>query len=309
MLKFDAHTHPIGNQIIKESILSTEQKESIENYKKRNNMPLGDPKDIATLIESSHLDRAIVLASDKPYDGSKVHIEIPNELVLKLCSNHPELLVAVSINPTKPNAAEYLDTLMEKDIERKIAACKWVPNSLMFDPSNKEHINFYRRLAFWNLPVITHTGNQHFCYNPNQSYGDPELLKTPLEEGVRIIGAHCGADTGNERYFDNFVQMLKQYENLYTDTSAMIGTTRKPEQLIYLFSRKDLHHKLIHGSDFPVRPKLKALKNILPEEIIYDLSLIEENPIQQDYLCKIAVGAPESCFSNFERLYNQIKRN
>jgi hypothetical protein len=67
-----------------------------------------------------------------------------------------------------------------------------------------------------------------------------------------VIAAHCGTSSGafDHDYFDDWVQMLGTFPNLYGDISAMVSLNRCGHLRDCL--RAEIAPRILHGSDFPV---------------------------------------------------------
>jgi uncharacterized protein len=91
-------------------------------------------------------------------------------------------------------------------------------------------------------------------------------LRRPLEQGVRVIVAHCASlgksvdiDPGGKNKlvsnFELFQRLMDETEhegNLFGEISAMTQTNRVGPALDTLITRQDWHHRLINASDYPL---------------------------------------------------------
>jgi len=99
-----------------------------------------------------------------------------------------------------------------------------------------------------------------------EDFGNPLRLRRPLEQGVKVLTAHCaslgkGLDldngTGNQ-YVDNFTLFARMmdepgYEgHLFGELSAVTQVNRVRNGLKTLVTRTDWHDRLINGSDYPL---------------------------------------------------------
>ena len=107
-------------------------------------------------------------------------------------------------------------------------------------------------MAESGLPLLAHTGGEHTVPVINAALADPRLLRLPLECGVTVIAAHCATKSGafDRDHFDAWVEMLREFPNLYGDISAMISLNRCGHLRDCL--RADIASRILHGSDFPV---------------------------------------------------------
>jgi hypothetical protein len=92
-----------------------------------------------------------------------------------------------------------------------------------------------------------------------------EMLEMPLSIGVNTIAAHMAlsytplgifkALSKNPKHFNaeyhQLLEMLDYHDNLYADISAILTPVRA-KVLRHLSTQKQIHHKLLFGTDFPV---------------------------------------------------------
>jgi len=196
-------------------------------------------------------------------------IYTPNEYVLRLAAEHPRVAACVSIHPYRSDALERL----ERAVEGGARAVKWLPNAMGIDPSSARCDAFYRRLASLRLPLITHAGKEYAVGAEGQQRGNPLLLRRALDEGVRVVVAHCGAlgsfpdlDAGGRREaesLDLFLRLLgeRDYEGtLFGDISAIAQINYGARPLRELLAAPELHGRLLYGSDYPM-PALRFLSS------------------------------------------------
>jgi predicted TIM-barrel fold metal-dependent hydrolase len=107
-------------------------------------------------------------------------------------------------------------------------------------------------MAEARLPLLAHTGGEHTVPVINAALADPKLLRFPLECGVTVIAAHCATSSGgfDRDYFDDWVEMLREFPHLYGDISAMVSLNRCGHLRDCL--RDEIAPRILHGSDFPV---------------------------------------------------------
>jgi mannonate dehydratase len=196
-------------------------------------------------------------------------IHTPNEYVLRLAAGHACVEACVSIHPYRPDALEQLD----RAVEGGARAVKWLPNAMGIDPSSSRCDAFYRRLAISNLPLITHAGKEYAVGAEGQQRGNPLLLRRALDEGVRVVVAHCGAlgsfpdlDVGGRREaesLDLFLRLLgeRDYDDtLFGDISAIAQINYGARPLRELLAAPELHGRLLYGSDYPM-PAIRFLNS------------------------------------------------
>ena len=102
----------------------------------------------------------------------------------------------------------------------------------------------------------------------SQSLGNPLLLRHPLNAGVKVIAAHFASEGSSIDIDDKssaapswvpaYELLFRLFrddaynELLFADISAILAFKRAGAALSQLMSSKDVHHRLINGSDYPV---------------------------------------------------------
>lgn len=206
------------------------------------------------LVRGSSLGAVAILAHDQVHDAQGRVMEgvgsfyVPNDYVLKLGREHPELLPVVSIHPARPDALQELDRCLAEGA----VMMKCLPNCHNIDCNERRYLRFWERMAESGLPLLAHTGGEHTVPVVRRELSDPRTLQLPLECGVTVIAAHCGTKSGplDPDYFSVFVKMTRRYPRLYGDNSAFnvpIRGRHIPECL-----EEPLASRIVHGSDFPV---------------------------------------------------------
>lgn len=229
---------------------------------------------------------------------------IPNEWSKKAVERSQALLYVPSIHPNDPD----FKNVLRQAKEDGAIAIKWLPCAHNINPADTKYLSFYDELRSLNLPLITHAGSEHAVQGAqfNQSYGNPLHLRVPLDNGVKVIIAHCATD-GKDDDLDTtkhhqvpsfmlFSRLMdeKAYEGLlYADISATPQINRA-KWLPELLERRDWHHRLLNGSDYPL-PALPVLfslrwlrmKGFLSERDVWQLNAIKStNPLLFDFLLK-----------------------
>lgn len=275
-------------------------------------------EDVRTRLDSAYLDRLLSLVRSSPSvshalifahdaiidpngerDDRRTRVYVPNEYVLELASRHEELLPAASVHPHRKDALDRVHHC----IEAGAVAMKWLPNSQGIDPSDARFNPIYDLLAEKRVPLICHTGGEHTVRVLDHSRSDPKLLRLPLARGVTVICAHSGTKSGliDQNYFQDFIEMARQWSGCYGDTSAL-ATPFRAWSLPKLVGLEELHLKLIHGSDFPVPSRAAWLWRHLPRGRIREIDRLD-NPLERDVQVKRAIGLPDTVFRTANKLF------
>lgn len=235
----------------------------------------------------------------------------PNDYVLRLAARHDELLACVSIHPYRADAVERLDEAAAAGAR----AVKWLPNSMGIDPDSPRCDPFYRRLAELGLPLITHGGREYAVdMRHDQELGNPLRLRRALDQGARVIAAHCAsfgslndldepeAERRQLHAFDLFMRLFtdRQYEDrLFADISGLTLINRSARVLRELLAARELHPRLVNGSDYPI-PALGFLFSTLKLEFEGFLTrrqrelcnrVLRANPLLFDFVLKRSLAA------------------
>src|SRR3989475_12355093 len=169
---------------------------------------------------------------------------------LPISHAYPERLwPGVSINPQRRDAIEELDRCVEAGAK----LVKVLPNTQGFDPGNRKYIPFYRRLARHKIPFLSHVGYEIVLTGQDQSAGDPNTLRVPVEEGVTVIAAH-GCSNGlvaYEPYYPTLLDLVRRYANFFADVSALTLPNRFG-MLWRLQRHPEVHARLLFGTDYPL---------------------------------------------------------
>ncbi len=240
-----------------------------------------------------------ILAFDKNYlpDGTanleKTEFYVPNEYVFSLAETHADIFEPViSVNPYRADACAEL----ERWAARGARCVKWLPNAMGIDPSDERCDPFYRKMKQFGLVLLSHGGEERAVEaEEDQRFGNPLLLRRPLEHGVKTIVAHCaGLGTSVDledparKQVSNFRLFLRLMEDrrydglVFGDISAMTQVNRIGEPLSTILAREDLQGRLVNGSDYPL-PAVNALIRTRPLVRAGYLDADEREPLRELY--------------------------
>jgi hypothetical protein len=208
------------------------------------------------LGRSEKVQKAVLLGLDGVYDAggrldtARTDFLISNRYVLGTAGRYPDrFLAGVSINPRRADALEEL----ERAAAAGAALVKVLPNAQCFDPADRRYLPFYRALARLKLPLLSHVGYEFSLAGRDQSAGDPARLRSALEEGACVIGAH-GCSQGlflSEPHFKIALEFVRRYPRFYLDASALTLPNRAG-MLFLLRRHPEIHERLLFGTDYPV---------------------------------------------------------
>jgi mannonate dehydratase len=237
----------------------------------------------------------------KPNPAQSI-FHIPNAYAAKIAKDFPQYFEWVaSIHPYRPDAIDAL----EEAYQQGARAIKWLPSGMNINPASKKCVRFYQKLEALNLPIIVHTGRELAVQGGEQSYGNPLHLRLAMDQGVRVVMAHCASDGEDEdldnqrkpvRSFDLFTRLMDApatQKFCYGEISATIlfnhAWVLKP-----LLSREDWHARLLNGTDYPlpgimplISTKNLAENGLLKTSDLDFLKLLRRyNPLMFDFAVK-----------------------
>lgn len=245
-------------------------------------------------VHDSDVEAVGLLALDGVYDDAgrldeRTHLLVSNDYLFDVASISEQLLPIASINPQRRDALDELDRVSELGA----VAIKTLPNSQVFDPADKRYRPFWQRMADLEMPLLTHTSFEHTIPAYVQEYGEPQRLVGPLAEGVLVIAAHCASSgiAHRKEDIDVWLQMLREWPNLYGDISAMTSVARFP--YIWRVLRDEVApDRICLGSDFPIPVSPMLFVTRLGFAKARRLSRIA-NPIQRNYETFRELGVPD----------------
>lgn len=188
----------------------------------------------------------------------------PHAYAQNLARRYPERFEWIaSIHPYREDCVEALDDAVSNGAR----AVKWLPPVMGIDPASKKCDVFYAALVRHKIPLLTHAGDEHAVDIDNQQqFGNPLRLRRALDQGVKVIVAHCASHGDGDdldkikngrRYtnFELFARMMDEQQyaaQLFGEISAMTQLNRLGKPIETLIKRQDWHHRLLNGSDYPL---------------------------------------------------------
>jgi hypothetical protein len=254
-------------------------------------------------VRESSICQAVVLACDDVYDAYGTQhpgmsgLFVPNDYVLALARRFPEFLPGVSIHPARKDALDEL----ERCAQAGAVLLKLLPCVQVVECSNLRYKPFWKRLAQLGLPLLAHTGGEFSLPTYRYDLQSVETLRLPLECGVTVIAAHCGAPAlpWHRDYFDQFDEMRKVFPNLFGDISALSQATH----LRTLGRLRADSRQVLYGSDYPVLTSVfwSWTKGWLSWSKFEALRSIR-NPLEKKFRLTKALGFPDRIFTDFWNL-------
>ena len=272
---------------------------------------------IRNVKESQFLEKIVLFGVDARVDdnGEILHSDVTvcatNEDLNTLYQQNKDCIIPFfSINPKRPDALDLID----KYVALGFKGAKFLQNYWGVDTREKRYIPYFEKLKYHNLPLIVHIGSE----NSVDSYEECEsieMLYNPVEIGVNTVCAHMALSyeplkifkalsknpkNFNDEYFQ-LLEMLETHDNLYADISALLTPVRA-KVLMHLREQKDIHNKLLFGTDFPVPFTAVFNTHGLPFKKSFEISN-EKNPFDRYTRIILEFFDKESAiFSNYKKL-------
>lgn len=256
----------------------------------------------------------------KPLQENSI-FHIPNEYVSRIASEHSQYFEWVaSIHPYRPDA---IDTL-EQAKAQGARAIKWLPSGMGIDPASSKCDAFYKKAATLNMPIISHTGRESAVQGGDQAHGNPLRMRRALDQGVRVILAHCASD-GDDEDLDNSNKRIKSielftrmmdtpdYQSLVFGEISALTLINHAWAIKPILERTDWHNRLLNGSDYPLpgifplinTEQLSRMGLIDSEYLQFLQELKQYNPLMFDFAVKRLIKWNGIGFANsvFETRY------
>jgi uncharacterized protein len=260
------------------------------------------PKNISSMIATSQVDYGVILGFDQVYSHQTgeakpkfLQLKIPSQWVFQCAKTHPNLLPGPSINPHRRDALEQL----EYCIEQKAVLIKWLPCAQDINPGDTKLLEFYRRLARAEIPILVHMGGERTFHTVNPKWNDVELLRMPLSHGVKVICAHTATPIVASRETDQIpalVKLIKEFPHLWVDNSGLLNPGRF-KSAPKVAQNPVIRQRTLYGSDWPVPSNAIYFLGKIPLRSIRKLEKIK-NYLDRDIETKRALGYDEQMFSN-----------
>ncbi len=238
-------------------------------------------------VHPEPVERIVLLAFDKYHDhqgrrsdwprsraqlGSDIYTS--NSLVRAACRRHPRrYLFGASVHSYRENAVACVEEVF------RAGACllKWIPLHQNIDITDPRTLDVLRCCARLGLPVLAHYSGEFTLATQHREYHSImpllEVLRRLRNEDAMpvTIVPHVATPVtpwGERRSHNALVEaLLGEFAEapLYADISALtswgkVGFLRR------IAARRELHSKLLFGTDFPVPSALPRLRRDLRDD-------------------------------------------
>ncbi len=214
--------------------------------------------------------RFVLLAFDYSYNEQgqplpdKSAFYVPNRYAAQVHKQSPDTFEwLASIHPYRKDCVEAL----EEAFNNGARGVKWLPPAMGMNPASPLCDRFYKAMASWDIPLLCHCGDEQAVSGTNtQTYGNPLALRRALDQGIKVVIAHCGSlgsnpDTDkspNAAHVSNFELFARLMDEerynglLFADISALTQINRVGTILDTVITRSDWHPRLLYASDYPL---------------------------------------------------------
>ncbi|MCG3691870.1 amidohydrolase family protein [Aliarcobacter butzleri] len=255
---------------------------------------------INNIKTSKHIKKSVILPVDAKIDikGDEIHRDktvcSSNEDVYKEYQKYPnEIIPFFSINPNRKDALDLID----KYASLGFKGAKFLQNYWDIDINDKKYSKYFEKIKSYNLPIIIHSGSE-YAISSNPKYEKIEVANQAIEIGCKVVLAHFGVNIimenrlkyfhnnlsfENNRFGDDYfktLEYLEKHENVYADLSAVIALFRTKIVEDLAKNQKQIHHKLLFGTDYPVPFSILFSHNSLGLKKRLELEKIQ-NPLDR----------------------------
>ncbi len=188
-------------------------------------------------------------------------VESINSFIAREVLAHPDKLVGLgTMHPDSEDISADVDRVAELGLH----GVKMHPDIQAFALDDERCMPFYARCQELGLPVLMHTGDYRYDYsNPDRLLN---VLKTFPK--LTVIGAHFAGWS----VWDEALEKLADFENLYVDSSSTLGFTKDPAKVKALFDGWG-EDKILFASDYPMwsaADELELLQAMQLSETAYE---------------------------------------
>lgn len=273
------------------------------------------------ILSAQGIDRVVLLAFDQYHtdDGRPLgprrrlwqtgsDLYVSNTYVRQIWLRYPgRILFGASIHPYRRDKRKSALDMLDEVVEAGAVLVKWLPLSQNIDAEDPRTIDFLRRAAELEVPLLIHCGAEAALGNLHPRFKDPAPWLRSLRRLRRehrmptIIIAHAASPplwplTPARTLHTLMKALTGEFADapLYTDTAGMT-MINKAVWLLKLSRMPEVHHKLVHGSDFPIPPFPIVFRHRLGRRYA-DIRRMK-SWLDQDIATKAALGFADTVFA------------
>lgn len=267
------------------------------------------------------VDRLVLLAFDEYHDDAgRVHgpaerrrgrgsdLYASNSLVRALCRARPDrYLFGGSVHPYRTQDGRDACAMLEELAQTGAVLIKWLPIHQNIRAEDPRTVAFLRTAARLRMPMLIHYGGEMSLARQHMEFESPipmlGVLRQLKSEGAMptVIVAHVATPSfrfqSPKGYEALLSAMLLEFADdpLYADISALAAFGRT-SWLRKLARRRDVHRKLVWGSDFPIPIFTAPFWRMIESKRRREIRAID-SWVARDLHLKRALGFDECVFS------------
>lgn len=283
------------------------------NQRHWSNMPSVD-RLVLLAFDEYHERSGRVVGAAEPGQQFGSDLFASNSLVRAMCAAKPErYLFGASIHPYRANAI----AMLEEVAAAGAVLVKWLPIHQNIAADDPRTVEFLRAAARIGLPMLIHYGGEMSLSRQHMAFEPPGPMLTVLRRLRRehamptVIVAHAATPSflwqraaGHRDLIDALIGEFADAP-LYADISALAAFGRTP-WLKRLARQRDVHRKLVWGSDFPIPVIVSSFWRQIDRRTRREIS---EHPswVEQSIRVAQALGFEECVFTQAEKILAKRK--
>ena len=259
-----------------------------------------DVTNLIAKMDAWGIDKCCILPLSEHPEGA--YLECNTEDILAACARYPDRLIPFClIDPRYGNRPDMDFTHLLDEYTAR--GCKGIGEMLpKMDFDDPRCLNLFKQAGKYHLPILFDMQDSEDSYGLRDDYGLPKLEHTLQACPETVFIGHgptfwaeisadvpteyrCGYPPGPIREGGAVPRLMRQYPNLWADTSAMSGynaLTRDPA--FGLEFMDEFQDKLIFGTDSCIRSDINRIYP--PVALMRDLR--EHQKLSEDALEKIS---------------------
>ena len=247
----DAHCHIYPEKIAAKATESTDRFYDVHSAFD------GSLKQLLDAGKSAGVDKFLVQSvATTPHQ-----VESINSFIAREVEAHSDVLVGLgTMHPDSADICADVDRVKELGLH----GIKMHPDIQAFPLDDERCMPFYERCAKLGLPVLMHTGDYRYDYsNPDRLLN---VLKTFPK--LTVVGAHFAGWS----VWDEALEKLASFENLYVDSSSTLGFA-KDEAKVKMLIEGWGEDKILFASDYPMwksADEIKMLEKLNLSDTAYE---------------------------------------
>jgi uncharacterized protein len=279
---------------------------------------------------ATSVDRFVLLAFDEYHDdagrplGAAQHrsqpgsdLYVSNSFARAMVAARPgRFLFGASIHPYRVQSGRDACAMLEEvAAAARPALVKWLPIHQNIRIDDERSVAFLRTAARLGVAMLIHYGGEMSLARQHLEFESPETLLQVLRrlraEGAMptVIVAHAATPSfilqsrrGHDALMDALIGEFADAP-LYADISALAALGRT-HWLGRLAGRREVHHKLVWGSDYPVPVMLRLLRGTIGRERVKAIAALPSWIEQNIRVCR-AAGFADGVFTRAGELLHK----